>query len=82
MKSSGRLVPYTQPHCELEDDRLSILDLEDIVLTGQIAERQRDIRTREVKCVIAGPALDGAAAEVVVKIGLSGKLIVITAYRC
>ena len=67
---------------ELEDDNLSILDLENIVLTGQITERQRDAKTREVKCVVAGITLDGAAAEVVVKIGFSGKLVVITVYVC
>ncbi len=67
---------------ELEDDHLSILDLENIALTGQIIERQRDAQSREVKSVIAGSALDGSAAEVVFKVGFSGKLIVITAYRC
>ena len=65
---------------ELEDDNLTILDLENIVLTGQIIERQRDAKTREVKCVIAGIALDGSAAEAVVKLGFTGKLIVITVY--
>lgn len=67
---------------ELEDDNLSILDLENIVLTGQITERQRDGQTREVKCVVAGVTLDGAAAEAVIKVGFTGKLIVITVYRC
>ena len=66
---------------ELEDDNLSILDLENIVLTGQIIERQRDRNTQEVKCVVAGVTLDGIAAEVVVKIGPTGRLIVITVYR-
>ena len=66
---------------KLEDDHLTIVDLENIILTGQIVERQRDAESREVKSVIAGVALDGSAAEVVVKIGLTGKLIVITAYR-
>ena len=65
---------------ELEDDNLNILDLENIVLTGEIIERQRDAKTREVKCVVAGITLDGTAAEVVVKVGLTGKLIVITVY--
>jgi len=65
---------------ELEDDNLSILDLENIVLTGQITERQRDAQTREVKCVVAGITLDGSAAEAVVKVGFTGKLIVITVY--
>ncbi len=67
---------------ELEDDNLSILDLENIVLTGQITQRQRDLRTCEVKCVVAGVTLDGSGAEVVVKVGFGGKLVVITAYLC
>ena len=67
---------------ELEDDNLSILDLENIVLTGQITARQRDAKTREVKCVVTGITLDGTAAEVVVKVGFSGKLVVITVYLC
>jgi hypothetical protein len=67
---------------ELEDDNLSILDLENIVLTGQITERQRDAQTSEVKCVVTGITLDGSAAEAVVKVGFTGKLIVITVYLC
>jgi hypothetical protein len=65
---------------ELEDDSLTILDLENIVLTGQTIERQRDAKTREVKCVVSGIALDGSAAEAVVKLSFTGKLIVITVY--
>ena len=67
---------------ELEDDNLSILDLENIVLTGQITQRQRDAQTREVKCVIAGVTLDGSSAEAIVKVGFTGKLVVITTYLC
>jgi len=67
---------------ELEDDNLNILDFENIILTGEIVERQRDAKTREVKCVVAGIALDGTAAETVVKVGLTGKLVVITVYVC
>ena len=67
---------------ELDDDNLSILDLENIVLTGQITERQRDAQTRELKCVVTGITLDGSAAEAVVKVGFTGKLIVITVYVC
>ena len=65
---------------ELEDDNLTILDLESVVLSGQIIERQRDRRTGETKYVIQGRTLDGTAAEVVVKIGHSGKLFIITVY--
>ena len=67
---------------ELEDDNLTIFDLENIILTGQIAERQRDRTTRETKYVVHGATLEGAAAEVVVKVGHGGKLFVITVYLC
>ena len=67
---------------EPEDDSVTILDLENIVLTGQITQRQRDVETREVKCVVAGVTLAGSAAQVVVKGGFGGKLVVITAYLC
>ena len=67
---------------EIDDDSLSILDLENIILTGQIVERQRDTQTREVKCVVAGITLDAAAAEAVVKVGFTGRLVVIMAYLC
>jgi len=66
---------------ELEDENLTILDLENILLTGRIVERQRDRKTREVKVVIQGDALDGREAEAVVKIGAVGTLYVITVYR-
>jgi len=67
---------------ELEDDNLSILDLENIVLTGQIVERQRDRTTREVKYVIQGSTLQGSAGEVVAKVNQSGRLFVITVCLC
>jgi hypothetical protein len=67
---------------EIEDENLSILDIENIILTGKIVERQRDAKTREIKCVVAGATPDGAPAEVVVKIGITGKLIVIATYLC
>lgn len=65
---------------ELEDDDLTVLDLENIILTGKIAERQCDIQTRETKYVVSGVTLNGTQAHAVVKIGFTGKLIIITAY--
>jgi hypothetical protein len=65
---------------ELEDDNLSILDLENIILTGQIVERQRDRATRETKYIVQGVTLQGDAGEVVAKVGHSGKLVIITVY--
>jgi uncharacterized protein DUF4258 len=65
---------------ELDDDNLTILDLENIILTGEIIERQRDRQTREVKWVIRGFTLDDLEAETIVKIGPTGRLVVITVY--
>jgi hypothetical protein len=65
---------------ELDDDNLTILDLENIILTGEIIERQRDRQTREVKCAVRGLTLAGLQAEAIVKIGPTGKLVVITVY--
>ncbi len=65
---------------ELDDDNLTILDLENIILTGKIIERQRDRQTREVKCVVRGLTLDALPAETVVKIGPTGRLFIITSY--
>ncbi len=66
---------------ELDDDELTILDLETILLTGQITERQRDRKTREVKLVVRGHTIEGRAAETIVKFNQLGTLFIITVYR-
>ena len=65
---------------EFEDDEISIFDVENVILTGQIVERQRDAQTRARKYVISGETLDGAPAQCVVKIGATGKVVIITAW--
>jgi hypothetical protein len=65
---------------ELDDDNLTILDLENIILTGEIIERRRDRQTREVKYVVRGFTLDDLEGETIVKIGPTGRLVVITLY--
>ena len=49
---------------EMSADDLSIWDVESVILTGNIEERQRDAATNESKYRIRGNALDGALAEV------------------
>jgi hypothetical protein len=65
---------------ELDDDEISIFDVENIILNGTVVERQRDAKTRERKYVIGGETLDGKAARCVVKIGPTGKVVIITAW--
>ena len=65
---------------ELEDDNLTILDLENIVLTGRIVERQKDRQARESKFIVRGRTLDARGAEAIVKISLAGILYFVTVY--
>ena len=65
---------------ELDDGDLTILDLETIILTGKITERQRDRKTREVKLVVRGHTIEDRAAETIVKFNQFGTLFVITVY--
>ena len=66
---------------EMDDDRLSVFDVESAILTGQIVERQRDHRTREWKYVLTGTATDGARVSVVAKLSPAGRLVILTTYR-
>jgi Domain of unknown function (DUF4258) len=65
---------------ELDDDNLTIFDLENIILTGAIVERQRDRQTHEVKYIVRGYTLSSVPAEAVVKIAPDGTLFVLTVY--
>ncbi|MDH4096883.1 MAG: DUF4258 domain-containing protein [Nitrospira sp.] len=63
-----------------EDDVLTE-DVENVILTGGIVERQIDRATREQKYVFLGRDLAGDPIGVVAKIGAVGKVVVLTVYR-
>jgi hypothetical protein len=65
---------------ELNADDLSVYDLEHIVLSGRILERQRDVTTGEGKYRMRGKALDGTRAETIMKISPTGMAVFITVY--
>ena len=65
---------------EMDDDNLMLTDVEQAILTGKIIERQQDRATAERKYRIQGYSTDGDLIEVIVKLGLSGKVIIITVY--
>jgi hypothetical protein len=66
---------------EMEDDDLSILDVEHVILTGEIIERQQDQETGEWKYLIAGYTLADDPLIVVAKLALTRTLVIITVYR-
>ena len=65
---------------EMDNDSLSIFDVERCILTGKILERQRDKVSAEWKYRINGKALTGGEVEVVAKLSPTGKLVIITVY--
>ena len=65
---------------EMINDDLSIYDVEHGLLTGKILERQRDTTTAEWKYRIRGETFKGDNMEMIVKPGLTGKLVIITVY--
>ncbi len=64
----------------MEDDELTILDVERCLLTGRIVERQRDRQRREWKYLVHGQAVDGTPMVVVAKIGRTRRLVILTVY--
>jgi hypothetical protein len=65
---------------EMNDDCLTIFDVERCILTGKILERRKDKNTAEWKYRINGESLAGSEVEVVAKISPTGKLVIITVY--
>ncbi|MEW6208253.1 MAG: DUF4258 domain-containing protein [Acidobacteriota bacterium] len=66
---------------EMNDDRLSVFDVESGILTGEIIERQKDKTTGEWKYLVSGKTLTDDVIIVVGKLSLTGKLVIITVYR-
>jgi hypothetical protein len=65
---------------EMNDEGLTIYDIERCILTGEILERQKNSVTAEWKYRIKGETLGGGEVEVVAKLSHTGKLVVITVY--
>jgi hypothetical protein len=65
---------------EMNDDGLTIYDVERGILTGEILERQKDGVTAEWKYRIKGQTITGGAVEVIAKLSPTGKLVIITVY--
>ncbi len=66
---------------EMDEDDLSIFDIERAILNGEIIERQKDDERSEWKYLIRGKSVDGYHVTVVGKIGHTDKLIIITVFK-
>lgn len=66
---------------EMEDDGLTVFDIERCILTGDVIERQKDRSTGEWKYLIRGKTLEASEMVVAAKISVTGKAVIITVYR-
>ena len=65
---------------EMDDDRLSIYDIEHVILSGRIIERQKDPITAEWKYLIQGNIFSEGNVTVAAKLSSTGKLVILTVY--
>lgn len=66
---------------EMDEDDLSIFDVERAILTGYIAERQKDKGKGEWKYLVRGHTVDEAEIVVVAKLSPTLKMVILTVYR-
>jgi Domain of unknown function (DUF4258) len=66
---------------EMDNDGLTIFDVENVILTGELIQQQRDRKTGQRKYLVRGEALGGAQTAVVVsRFGPTDKLVILTVY--
>ncbi len=66
---------------EMDNDGLTIFDVESVILTGEIIEQQRDRKSRERKYLVRGQTVAGDETAVIVsKFGPTNKLVILTVY--
>ena len=66
---------------EMDADDLTIFDVESVILTGKIFERQKEQVTAEWKYLLKGQTVAGNDVIVVAKLSPTGKMVIITVYR-
>jgi hypothetical protein len=62
---------------EMEEEGLTIFDVERAILIGEIVERQRDRQTAESKYRLRGASMGEEQIEVIAKLSLTGKLMTV-----
>ncbi len=66
---------------EMDDDDLTIFDVERGILTGKIIERQKDEKAGEWKYLIKGHTVYDMDVFVVAKLSPTGKMFIITVFK-
>jgi len=78
--STGQYVMTVHAEEQMDQDGLTIFDVEHTILAGKIVERQKDQETGEWKYLVQGQSVLGSEIVVVAKLSFTGKLVIITVY--
>jgi uncharacterized DUF497 family protein len=65
---------------EMDDDGLTIFDVERALLTGEIIQRQKEHQTGEWKYLVKGQTLTDDQMVIVTRLSPTDKLVIITVY--
>lgn len=66
---------------EMDNDDLTIFDVENVILTGELFQQQRDRKTSEKKYLVRGKTLRNRESAVVVsRFGFVERLVILTVY--
>jgi len=76
----GRYVMTVHAEEEMNDDDLSIFDVEAAIFDGVITERQQDHRTGEWKYLICGMSTTQIMIEVATKLRPDDLVVILTVY--
>jgi len=77
---TGQYVMTLHAEEEMNDDELTVFDVEHGILTGEIIERQKDQATSEWKYLVRGQTFAGDSVVMAVKLSFTDKLVIITLY--
>ena len=79
--AEGNYVMTLHAFEEMEDDALDIYDIEHVIVSGKIVEKQKEPLTGEIKYRFKGQTLSNGIAETVLKFGFNGKAVIITVFK-
>ena len=77
---AGEYVMPLHAEEEMDDDGLTLADVEHAILIGRITERQVDPATRELKYLICGRSVADRPVVIAAKLSPTGKVVIITVY--
>ena len=80
MIRTGNYVVTLHADEEMDEDGLTVYDVESGILTGRIVGRQRGRHPAERKYLVRGRTLAGDDVALVVRLGPTGKLVIVTVY--